>query len=300
MKFRLFKCVSAEIVRLKSGLHIWLLLLLLGISGSNIGANTQLPQHLPVPGGIAVIPIPESLIAQADEPQAYFKNNRVMVLNTSTTQSRWIAVVGIPLGTKPGNQSLHITGKDQKEFILPFEVEEKSYREQRLTIKNKRQVNPLQQDLDRIWREKKEITTAFKNWHQTSREFSRFELPVQGEISSPFGLRRFFNDQPRKPHSGLDIAAPEGTPIYAPADGLVSNTGNYFFNGNTVLINHSNGLVTMYCHMSRIDVEPGKWVKKGEQIGAVGKTGRVTGPHLHWSVSLNDARVDPTLLLNTP
>ncbi|VAW79063.1 Peptidase, M23/M37 family, partial [hydrothermal vent metagenome] len=126
----------------------------------------------------------------------------------------------------------------------------------------------------------------------------RFVLPVHGPVSSPFGLRRYFNEQPRKPHSGLDLAAAEGTPIRAPAAGHISGTGDYFFNGNTVFIDHGQGLVTMYCHMSRIDVKPGQQVAAGETIGAVGQTGRVTGPHLHWGVSLNDARINPMLFLD--
>jgi murein DD-endopeptidase MepM/ murein hydrolase activator NlpD len=124
--------------------------------------------------------------------------------------------------------------------------------------------------------------------------------PVDGRYSSPFGLRRYFNDQPRKPHSGLDIAAPEGTPIQAAESGVVVETGDYFFNGKTVFIEHGQGLVTMYCHLRKIDVETGQTVTRGEKIGEVGKTGRVTGAHLHWSVSLNHAMVDPLLFLDQP
>ena len=124
--------------------------------------------------------------------------------------------------------------------------------------------------------------------------------PAQGPTSSPFGLKRFFNEQARRPHSGLDIAAPRGANIIAPADGEIILTGNFFFNGNSIFIDHGQGLITMYCHMDKLDSQQGDVVKAGDIIGKVGSTGRATGPHLHWTVSLNNNRVEPLLFLAEP
>ncbi len=251
-----------------------------------LALQAALPPHTAaVPGGIAIIDLGP---ASGEAPVLYYRKQRVMV---QQDDGRWNAVVGIPLGTKPGPQTLTL---DSGETVR-FTVQAKDYATQHLTIKNKRKVNPNPQDMQRIRAERKRIDAALEHWRQTPVVETRFILPVEGRLSSPFGLRRYFNQQPRKPHSGIDIAAAEGTPIRAPASGTVIDSGNYFFNGNTVFLDHGQGLVTMYCHMSRIDVELGQTVKQGETIGAVGQTGRVTGPHLHWGVSLNDARVDPAL-----
>mgnify|MGYP001025988857 CR=1 FL=1 len=131
------------------------------------------------------------------------------------------------------------------------------------------------EDLQRIRLEASRINKAMSLFSDQAEVVTDFQWPTEGPTSSPFGLRRFFNDQPRKPHSGLDIAAPEGAPILAPAAGRVIDTGDFFFNGNTVFIDHGQGLITMYCHMSRIDVQPGDAVKAGDRLGNVGQTGRV-------------------------
>jgi murein DD-endopeptidase MepM/ murein hydrolase activator NlpD len=251
----------------------------------------ELPDAEPVPGGIALVELP----AGSDITQVHFNQHPVLVVATG---GNYTAVVGLPLGTRPGTHSLKLRTLDGQQTSVAFEVNDKQYQTQHITIKDKRKVNPEKRDMERIGREQQRIKEALAHWDPQSPESLRFELPVEAPMSSPFGLRRFFNEQPRKPHSGLDLAAAAGTPIRAPAAGRISDTGDFFFNGNTVFIDHGQGLVTMYCHLSRVDVKPGQRVRAGEVIGAVGKTGRVTGPHLHWSVSLNDARVDPVLFLN--
>ena len=128
-------------------------------------------------------------------------------------------------------------------------------------------------------------------------KFPSFIPTTAGKFSNSFGRKRFFNNEERAPHSGLDIPAPIGQKVVAPADGIVVQTGDYFFNGKTVLIDHGQGLISMFCHLSKIEVSKGQHITQGELLGLVGNTGRVTGPHLHWGMSLNDARIDPQLLL---
>jgi murein DD-endopeptidase MepM/ murein hydrolase activator NlpD len=207
------------------------------------------------------------------------------------------AIVGIPLSTTPGSLEITLHTPDGRSEDVRFSVSDKRYQEQRLTISNERQVNPNQDDMARINRESAEMDRAFSNWNESLTPVFAMRAPVEGVRSSSFGLRRFFNDQPRNPHSGMDIAAAEGTPIHAPAPGVILTTGNYFFNGNTIIIDHGHGLISLYCHMNTIDVQPGTEVSTGDLIGRVGQTGRVTGPHLHWSINLNNVRVDPALFL---
>jgi len=254
-------------------------------------AAESYPRPDPVPGGIAIV---ELGLDTATPPSVFYGKKRVLVRRAA---KQWQAVVGLPLSTKAGTHKLRIIAAQNKTYQRDFSVHTKKYKEQHLTIKNKRMVNPNTEDMKRIRAEKKIISAALSRWTEQAHVATQFILPVDGRLSSPFGLRRFFNEQPRKPHSGLDIAATEGTTIRAPANGIVITRGNYFFNGNTVFIDHGQGLVTMYCHMSEIRVKPGMKVKQGEPIGKVGMTGRVTGPHLHWSVSLNNARVEPGLFL---
>ena len=240
-----------------------------------------LPKMEPVPGGIVTI--------EVSSPDVTYKGDKVWVTENDEVLT---AVIGIPLSAKPGTHEIKVA-----ESTISFDVFEKAYTEQRLTIPDKRKVNPYAQDMERIWMEKAEMAQAFTALKTELVTNTSLDPPVDGPMSSSFGLRRILNDQPRSPHSGMDIAAPKGTPVYAPSAGIVTATGDYFFNGNTILLDHGHSLITLYCHLSEIAVKPGEWIDKGQLIGHVGATGRVTGPHLHWGVSLNNARVNPALFL---
>lgn len=268
--------------------RMWALLTLL------IGAAAyaqELPHASPVPGGIAIVPlVPDTEPA----PVVHFADQRVMVL---PHDGRWEAVVGLPLTLEPGPQSITAQNSQGETRKYAFTVQPKEYAVQHLTLKNKRMVEPSPEDLARISREQAIIRQAFSTWTDESLSSLRCLLPVHGSVSSVFGLRRFFNNEPRQPHSGIDIAAPVGATVVAPLAGTVIQTGEYFFNGKTVFLDHGQGLISMFNHLSHIAVERGVRVIQGEKIGEVGMSGRVTGPHLHWTVSLNDSRVDPALFL---
>ncbi|MCY1358734.1 Peptidase family M23 [compost metagenome] len=201
-------------------------------------------------------------------------------------------MVGIPLTVKPGRQTLEADGRQ-----LAFTVGSKRYKEQRITLKNQEQVNPSPANLKRIEHELAEQTRAYRQFSPGTPSNLLFDKPVNGPLSSRFGVRRFFNGEERNPHAGLDFAVPAGTPVKAPAAGKVVLTGDYFFNGRTVFVDHGQGLISMFCHLSKIDVQPGQALPRGAVVGRVGATGRATGPHMHWNVSLNDARVDPAIFI---
>ncbi len=250
-------------------------------------AQAAAVENSPRPGGIVLIdagPVGE------DKPAVSFDGDPALLFKQG---ERWTAAIGIPLSAEPGEVVVMLD-----DAAVAIDIQPHGYAEQRLTIKNREYVTPNQQQLDRIGRERVIIDNAIDNWRDAELDAIALEAPVSGRRSSSFGLRRFYNDQPRSPHSGMDIAAVEGTPVLAPRAGIVTAVGDFYFNGNTVIVDHGQGLVTMYCHLSAIDVAFGDTVDTGERLGAVGATGRVTGPHLHFGVYLGGNAVDPAILLD--
>lgn len=259
----------------------------LAVAAALVSVQTMAIESAPRPGGIVLIdagPVGETT------PEVKYDGKAVLVYQDG---ERWTAAIGIPLATAPSEAVAMVD-----DTPVLFDVEAHGYAEQRLTIKNREYVTPNEKQLERIKSERVIIDNALNNWRDAELDSIALATPVEGRRSSSFGLRRFYNDQPRSPHSGMDIAAVEGTPVLAPRDGIVTAIGDFYFNGNTVIVDHGQGLVTMYCHLSAIDVALGDTINPGEQLGAVGATGRVTGAHLHFGVYLGGAAVDPAILLD--
>lgn len=255
-----------------------------------VQAYAGLPQSASVPGGVALVPLGS---AATGKPQTWLGNQPVLV---TSDRDQWVAVVGIPLDTKPGTHELSVRMGNETR-TASFVVSPKHYPEQRLTLKDKSKVELSPEDEARAVREIAEIKALKLHWRDAQETDLSFIVPAEGRLASRFGLRRFFNGEARAPHAGLDVAVASGTPVKSSAQGQVLAMGDYFFNGKTVFVDHGNGLITMYCHLDRIDVQPGVAVSKGQGLGLSGMTGRATGPHLHWSVILNGAMVDPELFI---
>jgi len=252
----------------------------------------HLPPDSPVPGGIARI----RLGAADTAPRARVGERRVLVVRES---GEWIAVVGIALSAQPGSRvvvdvdrAAPPTGTRHHEII----VTPKTYASQHLKVKPG-QVDLSPEDLARFKRERAHLDRVLGTFTEEPPSSLALTQPTPGRRSSSFGLRRYFNGVARSPHGGMDIAAPTGTPIVAATAGRVLDIGNYFFSGHTIVLDHGSGLLTLYAHLSAVDASIGQSVDAGAPIGKVGATGRVTGPHLHFTVYLNATAVDPALFL---
>lgn len=263
------------------------LLLLILLSAGNILAA---PNASLVPGGVAIIELDN-----ADKtPHFKFRNKPVLITHLN---DRLVAIVGLPLSLKPGEY--FINGHWDNESALQkkfFTVTDKIYSTQHINIKDDRKVNPYASDMDRILAEQKRQNSAKNHYSNKAVDVDLLQ-PVAGIMTGSFGRRRIFNGQARRPHSGMDIAANVGVPVAAPTDGTVIELGDFFFSGNLIYVDHGQGMISLFAHLSEIDVELGQQIEKGQIIGRVGATGRVTGPHLHWSLGLNGTWVDPSLFL---
>lgn len=250
----------------------------------------RLPRISAVPGGIARV----RLGPHKKAPRVRTGAARALVVNTG---GEWIALVGIALAAKPGS-SLEVEAALSDGRIERHEVAvaHKAYATQHLKVRPG-QVELTPENLARYERERAHLEKVRATYTEALPSTLAMIQPAPGRRSSSFGLRRFFNGEARSPHGGMDIAAPTGTPVVAAAAGRVIDVGDYFFSGNTVIVDHGAGWLSLYAHLSAFDAAFGEKLEAGAPIGKVGATGRVTGAHLHFSVYLNTVAVDPALFL---
>lgn len=249
-----------------------------------------LPRHAPIPGGVAVVVLGSSgtrpTVSFNDLPQPVLRHH-----------GKWTALVGIPLDTAAGEHRIRVASGDG-EREMPLRVTAKHYPTQNLRFADSRMVTPPPELEARIVEEQRRIAEWKHHYSNEPEPETRFDLPASGPRSSRFGLRRVLNGEPRSPHAGLDVAVGVGAPLRAPAAGTVLAVADLYFAGKTVVIDHGRGVLTLYAHLSRIDVEEGQVLTRGQTFGASGVSGRITGPHLHWSVIVGGSAVDPELFLS--
>ena len=246
-----------------------------------------------------IVSLTLSLKDPVDSAVGKFLNHEIYFYETG--DKRYAALLGIDLDQAPGAHSMEVTWKrgetvGTERYLI--DVVQASFRTETesLTLP-KGMVDLDPPTLARVEKEQKRQKEIFDASIPRKLWEGHFVAPVEGKIAGTFGLRRLMNGQPRSPHTGEDIKAPEGTPVVASNTGKVILVGNFYFNGHAVIIDHGLGLFSMYFHLLNTTVKEGETVKKGDPIGAVGHSGRATGPHLHWGVRLNGARVNPFSLI---
>jgi murein DD-endopeptidase MepM/ murein hydrolase activator NlpD len=242
-----------------------------------------------VPGGIARV----RLGTAEAPPAAYLDGQRLMVRREG---GEWTAIAGVPLSAKVGAKLKVEVDYGGRREVRRVAVVDKKYATQHLSVPPDQADLPPEQ-VARYQREREHLVKVLSTFTEPVPEGLDMLQPVDGRRSGTFGLRRIINGMPRSPHGGLDIAAPEGTPIVAAAAGRVLDVGEYLFLGRTITLDHGQGLLTLYAHLSAVDIAAGETVAAGAPIGKVGATGRATGPHLHFSVYLNATSVDPAIFL---
>ncbi|MBF0099010.1 MAG: M23 family metallopeptidase [Magnetococcales bacterium] len=210
------------------------------------------------------------------------------------------ALLPLDMEAPVGVATLEVTIKEPGRVVErlqgSYTVAPRIYKEEPITLP-KAKVEPDPEVLARIERESRAITATYERRGGRFGYDAGFQQPVQGRFSGVFGSRRVLNGKPRKPHNGVDIAAPQDTPVVAAAAGVVALVGvDYFFTGNTLVLDHGHGVVTLYAHLASMAVQEGQWVAAGQVVGAVGMSGRATGPHLHWGALVRQQRVDPLML----
>ena len=214
--------------------------------------------------------------------------------------AEWVAVIGVDLDVKAGAYPsiIRVTRNGVVEKrSLTITVKSVKYPTTELKVADE-YVDLSAENADRAVREQKELDIIHNTISKEMLWTDSFVVPIAGESGTNFGHRRIFNGQPRAPHAGADLHAATGTPIHSTNRGRVVLAKDLFFTGNTVIVDHGLGIYSLYAHLSRIDVQVGAMIDRNQVLGLSGATGRVTGPHLHWGIKVQNARVDPYSLVN--
>jgi len=267
---------------------IAVLLLLVGIETHAATPSILLSPKKIVPGGLMVV-----MVKNTAGPVEGSFNGKHLYFNPA--KKAFKAVVGVDLKTHPGTYPLALT-VDGRSIARDVVIARKKYPVQKLTLpedmvvlspENEARTDREQRTMAAIW-----PFDSLRVWQGS------FIDPLPGKkIGTPFGVRRIINNIPKNPHSGVDISADEGDPEKAPNDGVVIFVDDLFYSGNSVVLDHGQGIYTMFFHLSKIEVKYGQAVRKGDVIALVGSTGRSTGAHLHWGVRMQGAKVDPLALI---
>ena len=258
---------------------------------AGVGHAGALPRESRVPGGVALL-----RVGDATEPRPAVSRDGVPVW-VSRQATQWVAAVGLPLSLQPGEQQVEVRSTNGAARTITFTVKPKRYPVQHVTLRDQAMVEPPADVMARIERESAHLKALRSQWRETAATDAAFVQPARGRLSGRFGGSRVLNGKPRAPHAGLDVAVMTGTAVLAPADGVILDIGDYYFCGKTMFIDHGNGLLSLFCHLSEWDARVGDSVRKGQAVARSGATGRASGPHLHWSVYLNGTSVEPELFL---
>jgi len=258
---------------------------------AGVGHAGALPRESRVPGGVALL-----RVGDATEPRPAVSRDGVPVW-VSRQATQWVAAVGLPLSLQPGEQQVEVRSTNGAARTITFTVKPKRYPVQHVTLRDQAMVEPPADVMARIERESAHLKVVRSQWRETAATDAAFVQPAKGRLSGRFGGSRVLNGKPRAPHAGLDVAVMTGTAVLAPADGVILDIGDYYFCGKTMFIDHGNGLLSLFCHLSEWDARVGDSVRKGQAVARSGATGRASGPHLHWSVYLNGTSVEPELFL---
>ena len=237
-----------------------------------------------VNGGVIAVKLPKGAT------EAEFNDENQLIV-------RGHAIVAIPHEAEAKKHQLIVSFEDGSFQAIDFEVQSKEYEEQHITIENQDYVTPPEETIKRRQEEAAMMRKAYARRSSAIDDILPIVVPVEGQITGVFGTKRFFNGEQRNYHTGVDYAAPTGTPIAAPAPGTVVVTHDMYFNGKTVVIDHGAGFVSVLCHLDTIKVKADAKVKRGDTVGTVGSTGRSTGPHLHWTIALQGTKIDPQVFM---